>query len=113
VNEISFHSNGRYLLSASTDSTIKVWDLRQGYILYTLYGHEGPSNTADFSPSGDYFCSSGNDAVVMVWKSNLSEDEVEFIDDFGTKIQNSMATGARRAQPAAAEPNDMRSQAQT
>jgi centriolar protein POC1 len=78
------------MLSASTDSTIKIWDLRQGYILYTLYGHEGPSNTADFSPCGDYFCSSGNDSVVMVWKSNLNEDDVELIDDLGNKTANSM-----------------------
>jgi WD40 repeat protein len=62
-----------------------VWDLRQGHILYTLYGHEGSSNTVNFSPSGDYFTSSGNDAVVMIWKSNLNEFEQELIDDFGGK----------------------------
>jgi len=27
------------MVSSSLDSTIKVWDLRQGHILYTLYGH--------------------------------------------------------------------------
>jgi len=62
-------------VSSSCDSTVKVWDLRQGHILYTLYGHEGAANTVNFSPSGDYFTSSGNDSVVMIWKSNLNEFE--------------------------------------
>ena len=51
--------------------------------MYTLYGHEGASTCANFSPCGDYFCSAGRDSVVMVWKSNLNEDENECIDDLG------------------------------
>ena len=85
MNEIAFHPNGRYLLSSSKDSTLKIWDLRQGHILYTLYGHEGSSNAIGFSPCGDYFTSGGTDSVVMVWKSNLEEVEQEFIEDFGAK----------------------------
>ena len=83
MNSVVFHPNGRYLLSASNDSTIKIWDLRQGHILYTLYGHEGASTAVNFSPCGDYFCSAGVDSVVMVWKSNLNENEQELIEDLG------------------------------
>ena len=64
---------------------MKIWDLRQGHILYTLYGHEGSSTSAAFSPCGDYFTTGGGDSVVMVWKSNLDENEQEFIEDFGAK----------------------------
>jgi WD40 repeat protein len=79
-------------LSASNDSTIKIWDLRQGHILYTLYGHEGASTSVNFSPCGDYFCSAGIDSVVMVWKSNLNENEQEMIEDLGNvNSSNSMA----------------------
>lgn len=85
VNSIAFAPNGRYLLSSSNDSTLKIWDLRQGHILYSLYGHEGPANAVNFSPCGDYFASSGADAIVNVWKSNLNETELELIDDFGSK----------------------------
>lgn len=76
--------------------------------MYTLYGHEGPANTADFSPSGDYFCTSGNDSVVMVWQSNLNDENVELIDDFGTKTANSMATG-RQSRPAVGGATETRS----
>jgi centriolar protein POC1 len=50
-----------------------------------LYGHEGSSTSAAFSPCGDYFTTGGGDSVVMVWKSNLDENEQEFIEDFGAK----------------------------
>ena len=83
VNSVAFHPNGRFLLSTSHDSTIKIWDLRQGHILYTLYGHEGASTSANFSPCGDYFTSAGQDSIVMVWKSNLSETDQELIEDLG------------------------------
>ena len=72
-------------MSSSKDSTLKIWDLRMGHILYTLYGHEGASTAVNFSPCGDYFTTGGSDAVVMVWKSNLDEVEQEFIEDFGAK----------------------------
>jgi centriolar protein POC1 len=68
------------LLSAAADSTIKIWDLRQGHILYSLYGHEGAATSCSFSPGGDFFTSSGADSVVMVWKSNLNEIETETLD---------------------------------
>jgi centriolar protein POC1 len=40
VTCISFHPDGNYLVSSSMDSTLKIWDLKMGQILYTLYGHE-------------------------------------------------------------------------
>lgn len=51
--------------------------------MYTLYGHEGAAMATQFSPSGDYFASAGQDSVVMVWKSNLNQFEQELIDDQG------------------------------
>ena len=59
---------------------MKVWDLRQGHILYSLYGHEGSGTSCSFTPGGDYFSSGGADGIVMVWKSNLNEIETEVLD---------------------------------
>jgi len=84
VNSIAFHPSGKYLITTSNDATLKVWDLRVGNILYTLYGHEGASTCANFSPCGDYFASAGIDSVVMVWKSNLSETDHEIIEELAT-----------------------------
>jgi centriolar protein POC1 len=71
VTSVAFHPSGRYLVSSSLDATLKIWDLRMGYAVYTLYGHEGATTAVNFSPDGDYLCSGAADSIVMLWLSNL------------------------------------------
>ena len=78
---------------------MKIWDLRQGHILYSLYGHEGPANTVSFSPNGDFFSTSGTDSIIMCWKSNLNEVDTEIIDDLGGKNASAQS---HRQQPQSA-----------
>ena len=59
LKSVHFHSNGQDLVSSSNDTTVKIWDLRKGQILYTIFGHEGPSTTATFSPLGDFLLTGG------------------------------------------------------
>ena len=40
VNNVAFHPNGNYLLTGSSDATLKVFDLIEGRLLYTLHGHQ-------------------------------------------------------------------------
>lgn len=47
--------------------------------MYTLYGHEGPTTTAAFSPLGDFIISGGNDQNLVIWKSNLNERVTEVL----------------------------------
>ena len=47
--------------------------------MYTLYGHEGPSTTANFSPLGDFFISGGDDQNLVIWKSNLNGQTTEIL----------------------------------
>ena len=42
----------------------KVWDLREGQILYMIKGHEGATTSAMFSPTGDHFASGSQDEQV-------------------------------------------------
>ena len=58
-------------MSTSKDATIKIWDLREGRLLFTMHGHTGSTNSARFSRDGSFFASGGSDQLVMVWKSNL------------------------------------------
>lgn len=74
ISHLLFQStlqSGYYLLSASKDSSLKIWDLREGRLLFTLQGHSGPVNCARFSRDGEFFSSGGADQLVMVWKTNL------------------------------------------
>lgn len=44
-------------MSSSNDAKIKIWDLRNGKLSYTLYGHNGSCTSCAFSNYGDYFTS--------------------------------------------------------
>uniref|UniRef100_A0A3Q2VDI0 POC1 centriolar protein homolog A n=1 Tax=Haplochromis burtoni TaxID=8153 RepID=A0A3Q2VDI0_HAPBU len=88
VNSLSFHPAGNFLITASSDSTMKVLDLVEGKLLYTLHGHQGPVTCVAFSRTGEYFSSGGSDEQVMVWKSNF--DCVEFSD--GVRLQHKTAS---------------------
>ena len=59
------------MLSSSKDTSLKIWDLREGRLLFSLQGHSGPVNCARFSKDGSFFASGGADQLVMLWKSNL------------------------------------------
>lgn len=45
--------------------------------MYTLYGHEGATTTATFSPMGDFLLTGGADANIVIWNSNLNERPTE------------------------------------
>ncbi|KAJ3055835.1 POC1 centriolar protein A [Rhizophlyctis rosea] len=75
VNSIGFGGMaGEWLISTGMDGVVKIWDLKEGHLFYTLHGHkQGPTTSAVFSPQGDFFATGGSDAQVMVWKSNFDE----------------------------------------
>jgi WD40 repeat protein len=67
--------SGFYLLSTSRDSSLKLWDLREGRLIYTLQGHSGSVNTSAFSDDGNFFVSGGADQLVLVWGTNIGGPE--------------------------------------
>lgn len=74
------------MASCSDDSKIKIWDLRKGKALFTMYSHTGAVNSVDFSFAGDYFATGGDDRNLLVWKSNFYDSKTRETDFIEQKV---------------------------
>ncbi|EJF55879.1 WD40 repeat-like protein, partial [Dichomitus squalens LYAD-421 SS1] len=64
VYDVVFSPDGRLLLSASKEQTMKVWDAHTGAMVHALGGHESRVWEVCFSPCGSYIASASEDETV-------------------------------------------------
>ena len=62
-----FSPDGAWLLTTSSDQTLRLWDTRTGSPLDIFRGHASEVWCADFSPDGRQFVSVGKDRNVFIW----------------------------------------------
>ncbi|SBT05819.1 WD-40 repeat protein [Candidatus Accumulibacter aalborgensis] len=67
VSVVQFSADGRTALTASDDSTARLWDLLSGRELHILRGHEGQVSSAHFSADGKAALTAGDDSTARLW----------------------------------------------
>ncbi|CAI8610622.1 unnamed protein product [Vicia faba] len=67
VSDLAFSSDTRYLVSASDDKTIRLWDVRTGALIKTLHGHTNYVFCVNFNPQSNIIVSGSFDETVRVW----------------------------------------------
>ncbi|WP_437311456.1 TIR domain-containing protein [Sorangium sp. So ce388] len=67
VNACAISPDGQRIVSASGDTTLKVWDLATGKLLSTLEGHSERVNACVVSPGGQRIVSASDDSTLKVW----------------------------------------------
>ncbi|KAL7800877.1 vegetative incompatibility protein HET-E-1 [Trichoderma afarasin] len=72
VDTVRFTPDGRWLASASVDSTIKLWDTAIGSCIATLVGHEEGINAICFTPDSRWLASASMDMTVKLWDIETS-----------------------------------------
>ncbi|GMQ02873.1 hypothetical protein CsSME_00048911 [Camellia sinensis var. sinensis] len=67
VYSASFSPFGDFLLSSSSDSTIRLWSTKLNANLVCYKGHNYPVWDVQFSPLGHYFASASHDRTARIW----------------------------------------------
>lgn len=68
-----FSADGKYIVSASWDETVAIWDSFSGELLHKLKGHSDDVLFAMFSPNGKQVASASRDKTVRIWDSGNGE----------------------------------------
>ena len=67
VCRVEFHPSGRYLASASFDTTWRLWDVETTTELLLQEGHSKPVFTVSFNTDGSLLASGGFDSIGRIW----------------------------------------------
>jgi WD40 repeat protein len=74
VSSVVFSPDGSRLASASSDTTVKIWDTATGEELQTLEGHTFAVYSVAFSPDGRRLASCSPDKTVKVWDTTSGQE---------------------------------------
>ena len=67
VLSVAVTPDGRYVVSGSADSTVRVWDWQNGKEVRRLTGHSNRVRSVAVTPDGRYVVSGSDDWTVRVW----------------------------------------------
>lgn len=67
VKAVAISPDSRFVLSGSSDNTMKLWELETGECLHTFEGHTGDVEAVVFSPEGRYVVSGSRDKTIKLW----------------------------------------------
>ena len=67
VSAVTITADGRRVVSASEDKTLKVWDLETGREERTLQGHQNSVYAVAITPDGRWVASGSYDKTLKVW----------------------------------------------
>jgi WD40 repeat protein len=73
ISWLRFSPDGRFLASASSDQTIRLWDTATWKEAGVLRGHRDEIYALDVSPNGEFVASGAKDGSVLLWKTERAQ----------------------------------------
>ncbi|CAM9547553.1 WD repeat-containing protein 48 [Petromyzon marinus] len=70
VNDVVLCCNGRTLISASSDTTVKVWNAHKGFCMSTLRTHKDYVKALAYAKDKEQVASAGLDRQIFLWDVN-------------------------------------------
>jgi WD40 repeat protein len=76
VSSMAFSSDGKTLISASEDKTMRLWDTATGHEVRTFKGHAERVRAVAFSPDDKSIASGSDDRTVKLWDTNTGQERL-------------------------------------
>ncbi len=73
VNDLAFSKDGRYLVSVSSDKTVKIWDVKRKKLIKTLEGHGDIITSVDISKDKKFIATGSWDGSINLWDFETGE----------------------------------------
>jgi uncharacterized delta-60 repeat protein len=80
VNSVAFSPDGKYVVSASSDKTARVWDAATGNEVARML-HNGPVYSVAFSPDSKYVASGSEDHTTRIWEVATGREVARMIHE--------------------------------
>ncbi|BAZ14276.1 WD-40 repeat protein [Calothrix sp. NIES-4071] len=93
VNDINWSKDGKYIVTASSDKTVRVWDVT-GKLLRDFQAHDDSVMTASFSPDGKYIVTTSPDKTAKIW--NFEGKLIAVMPQQGTYIAAKWSSDGKR-----------------
>jgi WD40 repeat protein len=97
VKSVAITTDGKRVVSASSDQTLKVWDLETGSELYTLSGHSGGVNGVAVTPDGKRVLSASDDKTLKVWDLETGSELCTLSGHYGNVNAVTVTLDGKRA----------------
>ncbi len=77
IRALDYGPDGRLIVSASDDLSLRIWDIQSGGILRILKGHTDWVRDADWSPDGERIVSVDRDGRLIIWDAETGDKIAE------------------------------------
>lgn len=69
ITSLDVSGDGRLLVTASNDNSVRLWDVETGQLIHIMEGHRGAVTAVLFSPDASRVVSASSDRTVRIWET--------------------------------------------
>ncbi len=80
----AFSPNSKLIATGGRDNAIRIWDVKTGRLIRTMFGHTDPVRSLNFNSDGTQLVSGGMDDLVIIWDIATGNQIQKFINTFDT-----------------------------